>query len=81
MIDLPYSLIVEATEEPDSFGFYSPEIEGFAGIGHSIEDCLYQARWAMKEHAALIASQGLQVRPPNADPKITVQNAKEPATA
>ena len=46
MIHLPYSLIIEATADPDFFGFYSPELEGFAGIGHSVEDCLYQARWA-----------------------------------
>lgn len=26
MIDLPYSLIIEATDEPDYFGFYSPEL-------------------------------------------------------
>jgi len=27
MIDLPYySLIIEATEEPDYFGFYSPDL-------------------------------------------------------
>jgi hypothetical protein len=38
MIELPYSLTIEATEEPDYFGFYSTELEGFSGIGHSIED-------------------------------------------
>jgi predicted RNase H-like HicB family nuclease len=81
MIDLPYSLIIEATEEPDFFGFYSPDLEGFTGIGHSIEDCLYQARWAMKEYAELLVSQGLQVPSRNLDPTITVQNTREPATA
>ena len=50
MIDLPYSLVIEATDEPDYFGFFSPELEGFTGIGHSIEDCVYQAKWGMKEH-------------------------------
>jgi len=25
MIELEYSLIIEATDEPDYFGFYSPE--------------------------------------------------------
>ena len=40
MIDLPYSLVIEATEEPDFFGFYSPELEGFTGVGHSVEDWL-----------------------------------------
>jgi len=36
MIDLPYSLTIEATEEPDYFGFYSRDLEGFTGIGHSV---------------------------------------------
>ncbi len=43
MITLPYSLIIEATEEPDYFGFYSPELEGFSVIGHSVEDCIFKA--------------------------------------
>ena len=59
MIDPPYSLIIEATEEPDYFGFYFPDIEGFTGIGHSVEDCIYKARWGMKEHIALLREQGL----------------------
>jgi len=41
MIELEYSLIIEATAEPDYFGFYSPDLEGFSGIGNSIEDCIY----------------------------------------
>ncbi|MGH7775025.1 MAG: hypothetical protein ACREQA_22590 [Candidatus Binatia bacterium] len=40
MIDLKYSLVIEATEDLNFFGFYSPDLEGFTGIGHSIEDCL-----------------------------------------
>src|SRR5688572_1571565 len=50
VIDLPYSLIIEATGGPDFFGFYSDELEGFSGVGHSVEDCLYRAKWGMKEH-------------------------------
>ena len=38
MIGLEYSLVIEATEEPDFFGFYSPDLQGFTGVGHSIED-------------------------------------------
>ena len=44
MIELEYSLIIEATKEPDYFSFYSPDLEGFTGIGHSIEDCIYKAK-------------------------------------
>ena len=62
MIDLPYSLVIEATDEPDYFSFYSPELEGFTGSGHSIEDCLDQARWGMKEHLELLAEQGVWAR-------------------
>ena len=81
MIDLPYSLIIEATDEPDFFGFYSPELEGFSGIGHSVEDCIYKAKWGMKEHIALLEEQGLPVPPFNTDPKITVQNEEKRAVA
>ncbi len=31
MIELPCSLVIEATNEPDYFGFYSPDLEGFPG--------------------------------------------------
>jgi predicted RNase H-like HicB family nuclease len=77
MIELPYSLVIEATSEPDFFGFYSPDLEGFTGIGHSVEDCLYQAKWGMKEHVELLREQGLPVPAPNPDPMITVHNARE----
>ena len=77
MIDLPYSLVIEATNEPDFFGFFSPDLEGFTGIGHSVEDCIYQAKWGMKEHIELLQERGLPVPANTADPKIVIQNAKE----
>jgi predicted RNase H-like HicB family nuclease len=77
MVDPPYSLLIEATEEPDYFGFYSPDLEGFSGIGHSVEDCIYKARWGMKEHIALLKKQGLSVPPVNPDPRIIIQNEKK----
>ena len=77
MIDLTYSLIIEATAEPDYFGFYSPELEGFTGIGHSVEDCLYKAKWGMQEHVTLLREQGLPVPLENQDPKIIIQNERK----
>lgn len=81
MIEIQYSLVIEATDEADYFGFYSTDLEGFTGIGHSVEDCLYQAKWGMKEHVALLREQGLPVPDPNPDPKITIQNVREAAVA
>jgi len=77
MIELPYSLIIEATEEPDYFGFFSPDLDGFTGIGHSVEDCLYKAKWGMKEHVELLQQRGLPIPARNPEPTIVIQNAKE----
>ena len=74
MIDLKYSLVIEATDDPNFFGFYSPDLEGFTGIGHSIEDCLYKAKWGMDEHVALLKEKGLSVPKPNPSPTVVIQN-------
>ncbi|MDE2830712.1 MAG: type II toxin-antitoxin system HicB family antitoxin [Gemmatimonadota bacterium] len=74
MLDLPYSLVIEATEEPDFFGFYSPELEGFTGVGHSIEDCMFKAKWGMEEQVELLKEQGLPVPDRNPNPNILIQN-------
>jgi predicted RNase H-like HicB family nuclease len=60
MIDLRYSLVIEATEEPDFFSFYSPDLEGFSGVGHSVKDCLYKAKWGMAEHVNLLEKMDLR---------------------
>jgi predicted RNase H-like HicB family nuclease len=76
MIELGYSLVIEATEDPAFFGFFSPELEGFTGVGHSVEDCIYKARWGMKEHAELMKEQGFPVPLENPDPEIWIRNEK-----
>ena len=76
MIDLTYSLIIEATEDANFFGFYSPDLEGFTGVGNSVEDCLYKARWGMEEHVGLLREQGLPVPPRSREPRVVIQNAK-----
>ncbi|PYJ73506.1 MAG: HicB family protein [Verrucomicrobia bacterium] len=74
MITLPYSLVIEATEDPDFFGFYSPDLEGFSGVGHSIEDCVYKARSGMADHVQMLRQQNLPVPSPNPNPTIVIQN-------
>ena len=79
MINLKYSLVIEATDDPNFFGFFSPELQGFTGIGHSIEDCLYKARWGMEEHVALLKDQDLPVPEQNPNPRVIVQNPEQVA--
>ncbi|MBI2917472.1 MAG: type II toxin-antitoxin system HicB family antitoxin [Chloroflexi bacterium] len=77
MIDLKYSLVIEATEDPTFFGFYSPDLEGFTGVGHSIEDCVYKAKWGMEEHVSLLKERGLPVPEANPGPTITIRNESQ----
>ena len=81
MLELDYSLIIEATKEPDYFGFSSPDLEGFTGIGHSVEDCLYRAKWGMIEHVGLLKERGMKIPPKNPNPIIIIQNESEEAFA
>jgi len=76
MIDLRYSLVIEATDDPEFFGFYSPELEGFTGIGHSVEDCLYKAKWGILEHINLLKGKGFPIPKENQNPTVIIQNEK-----
>ncbi|MEK7281753.1 MAG: type II toxin-antitoxin system HicB family antitoxin [Chloroflexota bacterium] len=76
MIDLKYSLVIETTEDPTFFAFYSPDLEGFTGVGHSVEDCLYKAKWGMEEHVALLKERGLPVPKRSSNPTIVIRNIR-----
>jgi predicted RNase H-like HicB family nuclease len=76
MIDLKYSLVIEATEDPTFFTFYSPYLEGFTGVGNSVEDCLYKAKWGIEEHVTLLKEHKFPIPQTNANPTITTKNAK-----
>jgi predicted RNase H-like HicB family nuclease len=75
MIELKYSLIIEATEDPNFFSFYSPDLEGFTGVGSSVEDCLYKARWGMEEHIALLKERKIAIPKRNLNPTVTIKNS------
>lgn len=79
MLDLDYSIVIEATDDPSFFGFYSPDLPGFSGVGHSIEDCLYRARHGLREHLEVLREQGMSIPPRSTDPRVTIQNEKASA--
>ena len=45
------------------------------GSFHSVEDCIYQAKWGMEEHVGLLRERGILVPEANPNPTDTVQNA------
>lgn len=77
MIDIKYSLTIEATEDPNFFGFYSTELEGFSGVGNSIEDCIYKAKYGMEEHIQVMQENEISVPVPSLSPSITIVNESE----
>ena len=68
MIDLRHSLMIEATEDPSFFSFYSTELDGFSGVGASVEDCLYKAKWGMEEFVEVLQEEGMPIPPPESGP-------------
>ena len=78
---MKYSLVIEATEDPGFFGFYSPDLEGFTGVGNSVEDCSSKARWGMEEHVGLLRERGLPTPVASKEPKVAIQNAAKPVSS
>ena len=76
MLNLKYSLIIEATEDPHFFAFYSPDLEGFTGTGKSIEDSLEKARIGMEEHLALMKKRKLPIPSPTLNPTVTIKDTR-----
>jgi predicted RNase H-like HicB family nuclease len=81
MLDLRYSLTIEATEDPKFFSFYSEEIQGFTGTVKSVDDCLKRASQGMRDHVALLKELGLPVPESNPDPQVLIHNANESRAA
>ena len=76
MIDLAYSLVIEATAKPNFFTFFSPDLRGFTGVGNSIEDCVWRAKSGMEDHVQLLKTAHLPIPRPRKNPRITIQNAQ-----
>jgi len=81
-IDLPCTLIIGATEQPDYFGFHSPDLEDFSCIERSAENCIYKARWGISGSTSRsVEQQGLPGPPFNLSSKIIIQNQEKWAVA
>jgi predicted RNase H-like HicB family nuclease len=77
VLDIRYSLTIEATEDRNFFSFYSTDLQGFTGVGNSVEDCLYKAKWGMEEFVEVLQEEGMPIPPPNPDPQVLIHNANE----
>jgi len=78
MIPMKYNIIIEATEDPLFFSFYSPELKGFTGVGNSIEDCVYKAINGIEEHLKMLQEMNLPIPNQPKHAKIAVVNEPVP---
>ena len=76
MTNLKYSLVIEATDDPAFFCFYSPDLEGFSGVGSSVGDCLAKSELAIEEHVSVLREEGMPVPPANPNAVVTVQSSE-----
>ena len=76
MIDIDYSLVIEATPDPAFFNYYSPDLNGFTGTGSSIEDCIFRAKGTIKNYLVALKSSGKHIPRRNDYPLITIKNSK-----
>jgi len=74
MTKLGYSLVIEATNDPNFFGFYSPDLKGFTGTGRSIPDCITKAAMAMGEFVNFLRQEGLRIPKKSANATILIEN-------
>ncbi|HEX7344071.1 MAG TPA: type II toxin-antitoxin system HicB family antitoxin [bacterium] len=74
MTKLGYSLVIEATNDPNFFGFYSPDLKGLTGTGRSIADCIINAAMAMDEFVNILRQEGLPVPKKSVNATIIIEN-------
>ena len=72
MKNLPYTICIDAREEPGYYSFYSPDLYGFSGVGTSIDDCLKKAEWGVRKHLEIMKERRLPLPPANVKAEIVI---------
>ncbi len=77
MLDLKYNIIIEATKDPQYFGYFSPDLPGFTGGGISIPSILEELNLAIEEHLEVMRENGHIPPKPTFNPQIVIKNETE----
>lgn len=62
---LKWDLVVESTNDPHLWGFTSPELDGYTGVGDSLIDAIERGMNDMGEYAEFMGKCGIKVPPVN----------------
>ncbi len=73
---LKYNLVIERTEDPLFYRFFSPELPDFEGGGISVDDCLTKARSKMAEHIEKADDLQMILPPPPKDVRISIREGE-----
>ena len=74
MIDLKYSLVIEATDDPNFSDFILPIWKVLPGSVIPLKTASTKRNGGMEEHVELLKEQKLPVPKASASPKIIIQN-------
>ena len=73
---LKYNLIIERTEDPLFYRFFSPELKDFEGGGISVDDCLQKTREKMNTHIQNAADLNIPLPPSPSEARITIKEGE-----
>ena len=68
---LPYTIVVEPTDDPAYWSFFSPDLGGYTGSGTSFEDCVHNALAGIPEYLAFLREIGED--PPPFNPRAVIR--------
>ncbi|MBI1291188.1 hypothetical protein GC173_08070 [bacterium] len=65
MTNFPYTIVIEPTEDPGFFGFFSPDLPGYTGCATSFNEAVIDAINGISEYIDFLRAEGIDVPPPN----------------
>ncbi len=71
MKELCYSLVVEATDDPAFYSYFSPDLPGYTGWGESLVGAVTDALEHMDEYIEFMRESGAEIPPPALNPQIS----------
>ncbi len=69
---LRYSIVIEQTADPEFFGYFSPDLPGYTGVGTSVAQCVERAMEGFDEYLQFRRELGLSVPTTNPRADITL---------
>lgn len=78
MTPLAYSIVIEQTDDPQFWGYYSPDLLGYTGTAVSYLEAVTNAIEGIPEYLEFMREVGSPIPPPNPHASITFPPPEAP---